>query len=207
MSLCPDTLICIYQSILRLHGRLMKGFILNAITSTQRWVKDVIVKYNICPFAKRELDRGSIRYCVDSSTEIEDVLERLTEECLFLNENADTETTLLILGEACSDFEQFLDLVYLSNHLLQISQYEGIYQLAHFHPDYCFEGDLQDAASNYTNRSPYPTLHIIRETSMEKAIAAHPDVDGIPDRNIHFMNKKGGTFFADLLASCLFSTK
>jgi len=176
---------------------------MDVISSTQSWVNKVIVKYNICPFAKKEVDRGSIRYCKDESTEIEEVLDRLTEECRFLDEHQQTETTLLILSEACTDFDSFLDLVYLSNHLLQMSHYEGVYQLAHFHPDYCFEGDAEDAASNYSNRSPYPTLHIIRESSMEKAIAAHPDVDAIPDRNIAFLNKKGSPFFADLLASCL----
>ena len=177
----------------------------DAVTSTQLWVKNVIVKYNICPFAKKELDRGSIRYSEEKSTDIEGVLESLTEECKFLDKHETIETTLLILSEACTDFEAFLDLVYLSNHLLKISGYEGVYQLAHFHPDYCFEGDAEEAASNYSNRSPFPTLHIIRETSMEKAIAAHPDVDAIPDRNIAFLNKKGSPFFADLLASCLFS--
>ena len=173
--------------------------------STQLWVKNVIVKYNICPFAKKELDRGSIRYSEDKSTDIEGVLDKLIKECLYLDNHKETETTLLILSEACSDFEEFLDLVYLSNHLLTMSHYEGVYQLAHFHPDYCFEGDDENAASNYSNRSPLPTLHIIREASMEKAIAAHPDVDAIPDRNIEFLNKKGSPFFADLLASCLFS--
>ena len=136
---------------------------MDVISSTQSWVNKVIVKYNICPFAKREVDRGSIRYCQDESTDIEGVLDRLSQEFELLNNQPETETTLLVLSEACSDFDEFLDLVYLSNHLLQMLKYEGVYQLAHFHPDYCFEGDEPDAASNYTNRSPYPTLHIIRE--------------------------------------------
>jgi len=178
---------------------------IDVITSTQLWVKNVIVKYNICPFAKKELDRGSIRYVENKSTDIEGVLETLTAECEFLVTHNNTETTLLILSDACTDFDTFLDLVYLSNHLLQMSGYEGIYQLAHFHPDYCFEGDDEDAASNYSNRSPFPTLHIIREASMEEAIAKHPDVDAIPERNITFLNKKGSPFFADLLASCFLS--
>lgn len=180
---------------------------MDVISSTQSWVNKVIVKYNICPFAKREVDRGSIRYCQDESTDIEGVLDRLSQEFELLNNQPETETTLLVLSEACSDFDEFLDLVYLSNHLLQMLKYEGVYQLAHFHPDYCFEGDEPDAASNYTNRSPYPTLHIIREASMEKAIAAHQDVDAIPERNIAFLNKKGEAFCAELLASCLMSSK
>jgi len=178
---------------------------IDVIQSTQAWVKNVIVKYNICPFAKRELERGSIRYFEETSCDIENVLESLTKECQLLDNNPKIETTLLILSEACIDFEHFLDLIYLSNHLLKVMGYEGTYQLAHFHPHYCFDGDDNEAASNYSNRSPFPTLHIIRELSMEKAIAAHPDVEGIPERNIHFMNKKGGPFFANLLASCFFN--
>jgi uncharacterized protein len=175
----------------------------NAISSTQAWVNKVIVKYNICPFARREVDRGSIRYVDDNSTDVETVLDKLLEECRYLDEHPEVETTLLILSEACSDFEAFLDCVYLANHYLQMNRYEGVYQLAHFHPDYCFEGDPEEATSNYSNRSPLPTLHIIREVSMERAIEAHPDVDAIPERNIEFLNKKGTPFFADLLASCM----
>jgi len=166
-------------------------------------VSDVIVSYNICPFAKKEVVNGTIRYQEDDSTEIEDVLTTLTQAFEHLDQHAETETTLLILSEACSDFESFLDFIYLANHLLQLQGYEGTYQLAHFHPDYCFEGERHDAASNYTNRSPFPTLHIIREKSMEKAIALHPDVDGIPVRNIEFTTEKGGAFFAEILAGCL----
>jgi len=175
----------------------------DCIKSTEIWVKEVIVKYNICPFAKKEVVNGTIHYQQDDSTEIEEVLSTVTQALQHLDEQAEIETTLLILSEACSDFESFLDLIYLSNHLLQISGYEGVYQLAHFHPDYCFEGDSEAAASNYTNRSPFPTLHIIREKSMEKAIALHPDVNGIPDRNIQFTTEKGSAFFAEILAGCL----
>ncbi|RBW47246.1 DUF1415 domain-containing protein [Psychromonas sp. B3M02] len=178
---------------------------MDAITSTQAWVNKVIVKYNICPFARREVEAGSIRYIEETNSEVEAVLERLTEEWQHLDQHPETETTLLILSEACTDFDAFLDCVYLANHYLQMNRYEGVYQLAHFHPDYCFEGDPEEAASNYSNRSPYPTLHIIRESSMERAIAAHPDVDAIPERNIEFLNKKGSPFFADLLASCMLS--
>lgn len=176
---------------------------MDAISSTRLWVNKVIVKYNICPFARREVDRGSIRYVAESSADVESLLETLTNEWRYLDDHPETETTLLVLSEACVDFDAFLDCVYLANHLLQMNRYEGVYQLAHFHPDYCFEGDSEEAASNYSNRSPFPTLHIIRESSMERAIQAHPDVDAIPERNIAFLNKKGSPFFADLLASCL----
>ncbi|HEY7867343.1 MAG TPA: DUF1415 domain-containing protein [Psychromonas sp.] len=172
------------------------------ISATQNWVKQVIVKYNICPFARREVERGSIRYCLAEEAQREVVLQTLLAECRLLDGNKNIETTLFILPRGYEGFYDFLDLVELANDLLALEGYEGVYQLANFHPDYCFADELQNAPSNYTNRSPYPTLHIIRESSMELAIANHPDVDSIPQRNIEFSNKKGNAFFADLLAGC-----
>ena len=173
------------------------------IQHTQNWVKDVIVKYNICPFARKEVERGSIRYVVTEQRAKADVLQSLLDECQFLDEHSEIETSLFIIPTGFEGFYDFLDLVELANDLLDLEDYEGVYQLANFHPDYCFAGEPQKEPSNYTNRSPYPTLHIIRETSMELAIKNHPDVDAIPERNIAFANKKGNSFFADLLASCM----
>lgn len=173
------------------------------IQETQNWVNNVIVKYNICPFARREVERGSIRYvvCEDSAPAM--VLQALLNECQYLDEHEAAETSLFIMPRGFEGFYGFLDLLEMANELLELEGYEGVYQLANFHPDYCFEGEPQSEPSNYTNRAPYPTLHIIRETSMELAINHHPDVDAIPTRNIAFANKKGNAFFANLLASCL----
>ncbi|WP_019615139.1 DUF1415 domain-containing protein [Psychromonas ossibalaenae] len=173
------------------------------ITQTENWVKQVIVKYNICPFARKEVERGSIRYAVASKSEIEDLLAELISECLYLDKHQKTETTLFIMADAVQELDNFLDLVDLANDLLFDQDYEGIYQLASFHPGYCFAGEPADDPANYTNRSPYPTLHIIRESSMEKALAAHPDPDAIPQRNIEFARRKGSKFFAELLGACL----
>lgn len=173
------------------------------ISQTQRWVQNVIVKYNICPFARKEVERGSIRYVLSDGIDKETLLQSLINECLFLDKHSEVETTLFIMPMDFENFYDFLEFVELANELLYQEEYEGIYQLANFHPDYCFAGEPQGDPSNYTNRSPYPTLHIIRETSMELAIQHHPDVDAIPTRNIEFANKKGNAFFADLLASCM----
>ncbi|WP_413698603.1 DUF1415 domain-containing protein [Psychromonas sp. KJ10-10] len=173
------------------------------ISETQNWVNNVIVKYNICPFARREVERGSIRYALIEQTKKKYVLQSLLDECRLLDENSEIETTLFIMPSGFEGFYDFLDLVDLANDLLEMEGYEGVYQLANFHPDYCFADEVQSAPSNYTNRSPYPTLHIIREASMELAINHHPDVDAIPERNIEFANKKGNAFFANLLATCM----
>ncbi len=173
------------------------------IKHTQNWVSKLIVKYNICPFARREVERGSIRYSVAETLSREQLLASLLDECQYLDCNNDTETTLYIMPVGLEGFYDFLDLVEMANELLVMEGYEGVYQLANFHPDYCFAGEPQSEPSNYTNRSPYPTLHIIREKSMEMAINNHPDVDAIPQRNIEFANKKGNPFFADILSQCL----
>ncbi|MDP5293227.1 DUF1415 domain-containing protein [Oceanimonas sp. CHS3-5] len=169
---------------------------------TENWVKQVIMKYNLCPFARREVERASIRYVVVEEHKPKMVLQALLAECRLLDEQPEVETTLVILPRGFEGFYAFLDLVDLANDLLFEQGFEGEYQLATFHPDYCFDGEPQDDAANYTNRAPYPTLHLIREASMEKVLADYDDPESIPERNIRFARRKGSDFFARLLAQC-----
>ncbi|TVP16056.1 DUF1415 domain-containing protein [Shewanella sp. KCT] len=170
--------------------------------ATQNWVEKVIMKYNICPFARREVERNSIRYKVVEQHQLEAVLNALIDECHYLEEHPQTETTLFILPRGFEGFYHYLDLVDIANALLIDQGFEGVFQLASFHPDYCFDGEPQDSAANYTNRAPYPTLHIIREASMERALADYEDPESIPERNIAFAERKGEAFFVKLLQSC-----
>lgn len=171
------------------------------VEKSKAWVEQLIVKFNICPFARKEVERGSIRYVVAEHRKVADVLEVLVKECEFLDQNMDTETTLLVLPSGFEGFYAYLDLLDTANELLAVQGYEGIYQLASFHPDYCFEGEKQDAASNYTNRAPYPTLHLLREESIEKALSSYEDPESIPERNMAFAEKKGAEFFQKILAN------
>jgi hypothetical protein len=173
---------------------------------TQNWVERMIMKYNICPFARREVERRSIRYAVIDESKMHNVLEALIKECQHLDENPEIETTLFIVPRGFEGFYPYLDLVDIANDLLIEQDYEGVYQLASFHPDYCFDGEPMDDPANYTNRSPYPTLHIIREVSMELALANYNDPESIPERNIAFAQKKGSDFFAKVLAGCMGKT-
>lgn len=175
-------------------------------THTQNWVERMIMKYNICPFARREVERRSIRYAVIDESKMHNVLEALIKECQYLDEHPETETTLFIIPRGFEGFYPYLDLVDIANDLLIDQDYEGVYQLASFHPDYCFEGEPMDEPSNYTNRSPYPALHIIREVSMELALANYNDPESIPERNIAFAQKKGSDFFEKVLAGCMGKT-
>lgn len=172
------------------------------IQYTRNWVAQVIVKLNFCPFAKPVMDSDGIRYHVVESVELEEALHHLIEQCQLLDEHDDMETALLIYPQGFDDFERFLDLVEIANQLLIEQGYEGVYQLAHFHPDYCFEGESVDDPANYTNRSPYPMLHLIREASIEQALASYPDPDGIPERNIKLAREMGLAAMRNALAGC-----
>ncbi len=161
------------------------------IAATQAWLSSFVIHYNICPFARREQERNSIRYQVVSSKSLEKCLEAVIAECVHLDSDPNTETTLLIFADAFADFADFLDLLAIADQLLIDQGYEGVYQLASFHPDYCFAQTAQDDPSNYTNRSPYPMLHLIREDSIEKALENYPDPDSIPERNIALTRELG----------------
>lgn len=161
------------------------------INQTRHWIKSVIVEFNFCPFAKRELEREHIRFHVCEYSETELMLQTVINECVYLDGHTDIETTLIIFPKAVADFEQYLTFLDYSEQLLSAQKYDGIYQLASFHPQYCFaQSDLDDAA-NYTNRSPYPMLHLLREASLEKVLLKFPDPQNIPVRNIEVAREAG----------------
>ena len=143
-----------------------------------------MVECNFCPFAKRELDRDSVRYVVCDALELESCVESVFEECVFLDSNEAVETTLIVFSKAFKSFDDFLDCVDIAEQLLTQQGYDGVYQMASFHPDYCFADATNDDAANYTNRSPFPMLHLLREASLEKALVSYPDPENIPKRNV-----------------------
>ena len=165
------------------------------IEQTQQWIETIVVGLNFCPFAKREIRKNAVRYVLTESSEIADVLTQLMDECAFLDNNPDTETTLIILPTGFDDFMDYLDLTELAENLLTEQDYEGVYQVASFHPDYCFADADSDDAANYTNRSPYPMLHLLREASLDTAIDNFPDIDSIPDTNMQKARSLGIAYF------------
>ena len=172
------------------------------VTATQNWLTAFIIAHNICPFARHVHESDRIRYQVVDSLNPEHCLEALIGECRHLDAEPATETTLLILSAACVEFDDFLDLVAIADQLLIDQGYEGVYQLASFHPDYCFADSKQDDAANYTNRSPYPMLHIIREASIEHALQTYENPELIPERNIELTRQLGLKKIRALLAAC-----
>lgn len=176
---------------------------LQIIQSTRCWVEKVVVGLNFCPFAKREVDAERVYYGVQNDSSLEAVLTQLMLECQRLDQNPDIETSLLILPVGFEGFLDYLDLIALAEDLMVQEGYEGVYQLASFHPDYCFAGEAEEDPANYTNRSPYPMLHLIREASLEKALAHHPDPDSIPQTNIDLAREKGLEQMQTLRQACL----
>ncbi len=172
------------------------------ISQTRTWLCSVIIAHKFCPFAKREFDTDSIHYAVIDTAELETQLKQIVEHCAGLDRDPERETTLLMFPRGLSEFDDYLDLVDLATALLKTQGYEGIYQLASFHPHYHFDGTDNDDPSNYTNRSPYPTLHILREASVEAALERYPDPENIPTRNIRLTQNLGLRAMKALLNNC-----
>lgn len=173
------------------------------IAQTKKWLEMVIVGHNYCPFAKREIKNDRVRYKVTHESEFNSLLDVIIQECIWLDQNAQTETTLIMLPSNLDDFNSFLDCLGLAEDLLVAQGYEGVYQIASFHPNYCFQGAELDDPANYTNRSPYPMMHLLREESVQRAIQEHPDADAIPERNIEFAREQGLEKMKSLLEECI----
>jgi len=158
---------------------------------------------NLCPFAKRELVKQRVRFTVTEAATEDELLQALQAELELLNADPSIETTLLIHPAVLGDFldyNQFLD---IADALLLQMELDGVYQVASFHPDYQFGGTAPWEAENYTNRAPYPILHLLREESLDRVLGDNPDADEIPQRNIDLMNSMGEEKLKALLAECL----
>ena len=172
------------------------------IAQTSHWINTVVIGCNFCPFAAKSMLRKSVRCVVIQNATLKSALSSVEDELRYLDQTADIETTLLIFPGQFSDFSDYLDLVEMAEDVTVEQGYEGIYQLASFHPAYCFDGATDDDPANYTNRSPYPMLHLLREDSITKALRHFIDPEGIPARNIAFAQEKGMVYMQSLRAAC-----
>ena len=161
------------------------------IEAIRAWVEKVVLDLNLCPFAKREWMQERIRFSVTAASSAIDLLSSLSDELDLISTDDSIGTTLLIHPDVLEDFGDYLDFLAVAEGVVVEKELEGVIQIASFHPDYQFAGTTPDDASNYTNRSPYPLLHLIREADVEEAVQRHPDVASIPERNIRLMNELG----------------
>jgi uncharacterized protein len=163
------------------------------IAATQRWLERAVIGLNLCPFAKAVHVKRQIRYAVTAAATANELLAELRRELDALDQaNPEgVETTLLIHPQAMTDFIDFHFFLREAEAALGDLGLEGRLQIASFHPAYEFAGSAPDDIANCTNRSPYPTLHLLREASIDRAVAAFPDAAAIYERNIETLRRLG----------------
>lgn len=178
------------------------------IADTVRWLEKAVIGLNLCPFAKGVHAKGQIHYVVSEATDAEGVAEDLYRELEALAEaNPEKrDTTLLLLPQALHDFLDFNDFLEIADAMVEELDLGGILQVASFHPQFQFEGTEVDDVTNCTNRSPYPTLHLLREDSIDKAVEAFPEAEMIYERNMQTLEGIGieGWLDLDVGARCPF---
>jgi len=160
---------------------------------TRQWVETMVVGLNLCPFAAPVVKKDTLRYAVTEGQSEEDLAHAFLSELEKIQKanEVDIATSLVIMPKALADFYDYLDMLAVFENLLKASGLEGTFQLASFHPNYQFAGVAAEDLSHWTNRSPFPMVHIIREGQMERVLAHYADPDAIPERNINLLRELG----------------
>jgi uncharacterized protein len=163
------------------------------LSNTRHWLTRAVIGLNLCPFAKAVHVKNQIRYAISEAENLEGVLIDLEAELnkLAQTDAAQIDTTLLIIPHALADFLEYNDCLFFADRMLKQLRLEGELQIASFHPHYQFEGSEPDDIENYTNRAPYPILHLLREASIERAVDAFPDAAEIYERNQATLRRLG----------------
>ena len=163
------------------------------IAETRTWLEQIVIGLNLCPFAKAVYVKDQVRFVLSDATTPEALVEELAEELVLLRDTPpeQIDTTLIVHPDVLTDFLEYNDFLDSADAAIEALDLQGILQVASFHPQYQFAGAAPDDVSNYTNRSPYPTLHLLREDSVERAVAAFPDPDVIVERNIETLDRLG----------------
>lgn len=163
------------------------------LTRTRLWLERAVIGLNLCPFAAPVHGAGRIGFVLSEATDEEALLADLVRELLRLRDAdpAVLETTLLVHPAVLTDFEAYNDFLDTAEAALQALELEGTLQIASFHPQYRFDGTAADDIENHSNRSPHPTLHLLREASIARAVAAYPDPEAIYGRNIRVLRRLG----------------
>lgn len=163
------------------------------VATTQAWLEEAVIGLNLCPFAKAVHIKNQIRYVVSSADTREALAADLHRELQLLDE-ADPEvieTTLLIHPQVLQDFLDYNDFLEIADAIVDDNDLTGVIQIASFHPEYQFSDSNAEDIDNYTNRSPYPTLHLLRESSIDRAVESFPEANAIFERNIATMRGLG----------------
>ena len=170
------------------------------IADTVRWLERAVIGLNLCPFAKGVHTKGQIHYVVSEATDARGLLEDLQRvlEALAEISPAKRDTTLLMAPQCLEDFLDFNDFLELVDELVEAMDLGGILQVASLHPRFQFDGTTEDDVTNATNRAPYPTLHLLREDSIDQAVEAFPEAETIYERNMQVLGELGAQGWAAL---------
>ncbi|WP_163931065.1 DUF1415 family protein [Paraferrimonas sp. SM1919] len=168
---------------------------------TKAWVEAFIVKFNICPFAKPSIEQQGLDYHICEHSSLDEALEATLTHAHQLAQDPKIESRLLIFNNGFTKFEDFLELIDYCDAMLAPMGLTGQVQIAHFHPDYCFADVDPEDPQNFTNRAPWPTLHLIDEHAMELALSGPIDSEAVPERNIVFCQRRGHQYLQQLLNS------
>jgi len=163
------------------------------IAAMREWIEKAVIGLNLCPFATAVYVKNQVRYVVSHAPHLDGLLEDLDRELDFLAaaDSDEIDTTLLIHPTLLPDFLDFNDFMQLAEAAVDEHELDGVIQIASFHPQFQFEGTEPDDMGNYTNRAPFPTLHLLREASIERAVAAFPEAETIYARNIETLERLG----------------
>ncbi|MEN1942162.1 DUF1415 domain-containing protein [Luteimonas sp. MJ246] len=173
---------------------------MDPLEDTRRWLERAVIGLNLCPFAKAVVNKGQVRMVLSEARDEAALLEELGAELLRLRDTpaADIDTTLIVHPQVLGDFLDYNDFLESADALVSELDLEGVLQVASFHPQYQFADSQPDDIANYTNRSPWPTLHLLREDSVSRAVEAFPDPDEIVERNVETLQKLGHAGWRDL---------
>ena len=166
------------------------------------WIENTVIGLNLCPFAIKDWLKNRVRLHVSDAQNETSLLEDLAIELRRLTECPSIETTLLIHPKVLQSFDQYNQFLDTADWLLEELHVKGEYQVASFHPEYQFADSEPNSVENYTNRSPYPVLHLLRETSLEYAINMHSDTEKIPHKNIQTVQEIGLSAMKRKLNEC-----
>ena len=177
------------------------------VGDTVVWLERAVIGLNLCPFAKGVHVKGQVHYAVSTATTSNELLAHLDSELkdLLRTDAEQRDTTLLIVPDCLQEFSEFNDFVFLADRVLEDLRLEGVIQIASFHPHYQFAGTEPHDISNYTNRAPYPILHLLREDSIDRAVQSFPQADAIFEKNMQTMEVLGTAGWAALGVACSYA--
>jgi hypothetical protein len=163
------------------------------IATTRLWIEKAVIGLNLCPFAKAVYVKNQIRYVVSAAQNTDQLLTELEAELRALHaaDPAEIDTTILIHPHVLTDFLDYNDFLDVANETVEALELDGEIQIASFHPHYQFAGTDMNDIENYTNRSPFPILHLLRESSIDRAVEAFPEADTIYEKNMETLRKLG----------------